>query len=178
MMNLYKAVTNFISPELAEKHAVRMDEHKDTAVRDDQQAPGSWSWYGLHWDLLESCCEKMSEVTGIDLLPTYDYSRIYNKGDILKPHTDRPSCDVSITVNLRNTGGPWEFCFTGGSVVMKAGDGVAYRGCVLEHWREANPADFTHQVFMHYVDAHGPHADNANEYMKHKHRKVVSYKGN
>jgi hypothetical protein len=42
----------------------------------------------------------MKERTGLDLIPTYSYARVYEKGAILKRHKDRPSCEISTTLNL------------------------------------------------------------------------------
>ena len=175
-----QVVEHFVAQPVCDHHSDRMDAHKNCPEVDmeDLQAVGAWSWYGLHWDLLEDYCDKMSELTGLDLLPSYDYSRIYSTGHVLVPHKDRPSCDVSVTVNLKNVGPKWEFFWTGGSFAMDEGDAVIYRGPLIQHWREENPADFTYQVFLHYVDANGPHADRANEYMDDRHRSSVSYKGN
>ena len=39
----------------------------------------------------------MQKETGLQLIPTYSYARIYKKGDILKRHKDRPSCEISTT---------------------------------------------------------------------------------
>jgi hypothetical protein len=42
------------------------------------------------------------------------------------------------------------------------GDGVVYRGCDLDHWRETCEAPegwIMGQVFMHYVDANGPYSE-------------------
>jgi hypothetical protein len=127
------------------------------------------SWYGLHWDLLEDTCHKLSEILSLELVQTYDFSRIYHKGDVLVKHDDRPSCEYSATINLRNNSCPWEFFWEGGSALMEQGDAVLYTGCNVTHWREENKADSTHQVFLHYVDANGPNADHANEYMKQRH---------
>ena len=42
----------------------------------------------------------MEKETGLKVLPTYTYARIYKTGDILERHKDRPSCEISTTVNL------------------------------------------------------------------------------
>ena len=42
----------------------------------------------------------MEEVTGLKLYPAYTYARIYKKGDELKRHKDRFSCEISTTMNL------------------------------------------------------------------------------
>ena len=50
----------------------------------------------------------ISELTGRDLLPSYDYFRVYQKGDICRLHTDRPSCEHSLSMTLGYSDGqPW-----------------------------------------------------------------------
>tara|TARA_Y100000385_G_C12631740_1_gene441577 strand:+ start:226 stop:579 length:354 start_codon:yes stop_codon:yes gene_type:complete len=43
---------------------------------------------------------RMEKETGLKLYPTYVYARIYNPSSILKKHRDRPSCEISVTVNI------------------------------------------------------------------------------
>ena len=40
--------------------------------------------------LLVKMLPVMKKHTGLDLIPTYSYTRAYKKGDILKRHKDRP----------------------------------------------------------------------------------------
>jgi hypothetical protein len=48
----------------------------------------------------------------------------------------------------------------GNKVNMQVGDAVLYRGMEVEHWREKyTEGQWQAQVFLHYVDADGPHAD-------------------
>lgn len=163
-------VNSFVSESVAAKHAKRMDHYyrEGNYMKDDPQAPNSFSWYCLHYDLLEDCLEPMCRITGLDLEPTYDYSRIYKKGEVLKKHTDRPSCEISVTLNLKNVGEGWEFCWTGGSKLMNVGDAVIYKGCALEHWRDTNPSESVYQVFLHYVRSDGPYREKAYEYLRRK----------
>jgi hypothetical protein len=43
---------------------------------------------------------------------------------------------------------------------MNIGDAVMYRGCDIYHWREAyKEGKWQAQVFLHYVDQNGPHAE-------------------
>ena len=42
----------------------------------------------------------MEKTTGLKLYPAYTYGRVYKKGDILKRHKDRFSCEISTTMNL------------------------------------------------------------------------------
>ena len=47
-------------------------------------------------------------------------------------------------------------------IPLEPGDGVIYRGCEVEHWREAFDAptgSWQTQVFLHYVDKNGPYGD-------------------
>ena len=38
--------------------------------------------------------ESIEENVGFKVDPTYSYYRVYRKGDDLKPHQDRPSCEI------------------------------------------------------------------------------------
>ena len=122
----------------------------------------------------------MKEKTGMDLVPTYSYTRLYEKGNILKRHKDRPSCEVSTTLHLG--GDPWPIFLdpTGSNYViygksdednviksgapegvqidLKIGDMLIYSGCELEHWREPFQGTVCSQVFLHYNHANGPYA--------------------
>lgn len=170
MLKRAAVVRQAVALDRCNEHADRMERSKNLSDTDDCQAPGAFSGYGLHWDLLEDMTDEVSEVFGRELAPTYDYSRIYIPGNDLKRHRDRPSCECSVTLNLRNIGSPWGFFWEDGSFVMEPGDLVAYRGCEVEHWREANPSSYVYQVFLHYVDVNGPNAGHANEYMSEKYR--------
>jgi hypothetical protein len=69
----------------------------------DQQVPGVYSIYADHVMetlLVNEDVPVMKERTGLDLIPTYSYARVYEKGAILKRHKDRPSCEISTTLNL------------------------------------------------------------------------------
>ena len=50
--------------------------------------------------LLELSLPRMEAESGLRLFPTYSYFRVYKCGDVLKRHQDRPSCEVSATLNL------------------------------------------------------------------------------
>ena len=47
----------------------------------------------------------MEKETKLKLISTYSYARIYKKGDVLKRHKDRFSCEISTTMFLG--GDPW-----------------------------------------------------------------------
>ena len=68
----------------------------------DKQIPNTYSHYAdmVMETLMMKVLPKMQQETGLELIPTYSYARIYKKGDILRRNKDRPSCEISTTVNL------------------------------------------------------------------------------
>ena len=102
------------------------------------------------------------EITGLELYPTYSYSRIYLKGDELTPHVDRPACEISATVNVATVGAPWPIWMKVPGkdpikVEMEPGDAVFYKGCEVTHWREKmTDTDINVQFMLHFVDKNGP----------------------
>ena len=124
----------------------------------DEQVPGVYSIYADHVmeTLLVKTLPVMKEKTGLDLLPTYSYARVYEKGSILEKHKDRPSCEVSTTINLG--GDLWPIYVEGTKIDLNPGDMLIYAGCELEHWREPFEGDICGQVFLHYNHVDGPFA--------------------
>lgn len=103
--------------------------------------------------------EKMQQETSLELLPTYSFTRMYTKFATLKKHTDRPSCEVSVTVQLGSCGTEWPIFIDNNPILLENGDAVIYLGMELEHWREEFIGDHHAQVFLHYVDKNGPYAE-------------------
>jgi len=68
----------------------------------DQQIPNTFSCYAdnVMETLLVKVLPVMQKETGLDLCPTYSYARLYKHGDELKRHKDRPSCEISTTINF------------------------------------------------------------------------------
>ena len=124
----------------------------------DEQVPGVYSIYADHVmeTLLLKTLPVMKEKTGLDLLPTYSYARVYEKGSILEKHKDRPSCEVSTTINLG--GDLWSIYVEGIKIDLNPGDMLIYAGCELEHWREPFEGNICGQVFLHYNHVDGPFA--------------------
>jgi len=142
----------------------------------DTQAPGDFSKYGdpIFDALLSLGTEKLSELTGKDLIPTYSYHRLYTQGTELKRHKDRPSCEISTTLcigydnsNVDASKYPdWDWPMyvgpkdgekgtDGMPIHMKPGDMLIYRGDVVEHWREPLWGNNHAQVFLHYNEKDG-----------------------
>ena len=132
--------------------------------KEDQQVPGCYSKYG-DWamdTLLMYMIPIMKAKTGMDLVPTYSYTRLYEKGNILRRHKDRRSCEISTTMHLG--GDEWPIFIDspgapkGVRVDLKVGDMLIYAGHNLEHWRELFQGTVCSQVFLHYNHANGPDA--------------------
>jgi len=129
----------------------------------DPQVPGAYSIYADHVmeTLLMKMLPIMKEKTGLDLIPTYSYARIYEKGHKLDRHKDRPSCEISTTLNLG--GDIWpiylepsgEIGKEGIKIELKQSDMLIYSGCELEHWREPFEGNLCAQAFLHYNDING-----------------------
>tara|TARA_R100000700_G_scaffold7037_2_gene10609 strand:+ start:2748 stop:3365 length:618 start_codon:yes stop_codon:yes gene_type:complete len=124
----------------------------------DSQIPNTYSIYGdpVMETLLIKVLPEMEKQTNLKLIPTYSYARIYKKGDELKRHKDRPSCEISTTLNLG--GDSWPIFLEpsgnqgmkGEQINLEPGDMLIYRGCDLEHWREPFAGNVCGQVFLHY----------------------------
>ena len=148
-------------------------------TRQDRQVPGAYAKYG-DWvmeTLLMYMIPIMKAKTGLELIPTYTYTRLYEKGQILKRHKDRPSCEISTTLHLGGDEWPIFLDPSGANYVideyknihkpnapkgvrvdLKIGDMLIYSGCDLEHWREPFQGKVCSQVFLHYNHANGPFA--------------------
>jgi hypothetical protein len=75
----------------------------------------------------------------------------------LPKHRDRPSCEYSVTVNLKQEGnGIWPIFMDGEPIDLSPGDGGVYKGCEVLHWREENYLGKCHQIFFHYIEENGP----------------------
>ena len=128
---------------------------------------------------------------GRKLYNTYYYDRFYFPGQALDKHTDRPACEISVSVhvstNLKESWPIWiktpdtfedstksKLIATGEnrSVHLGAGDGMVYKGCERPHWRDPMPgllesklnkdlSLYYHQIFFHYVLQDGVRAQYA-----------------
>ena len=166
---MFKVIKNAISKELADfcyqyfcnKRAVTrlfFDEkyisqvNADWGVWNDEQIPETYSHYSdiVMETLLQKLKPLMEKETELKLNETYSYARIYKKGDELKKHKDRYSCEISTTLHLG--GEQWSIFLEGKEVKLGVGDMLIYSGCELEHWREPFTGENCGQVFLHYND--------------------------
>jgi len=175
---MFKVVKKAISKELAEfcynyfynkKKVARLffdaryisQFNADWGVWNDEQIPETYSHYGdlVMETLLQKLKPLMEKETKLKLNETYSYARIYKKGDELKRHKDRYSCEISTTLHLG--GEQWSIFLEpsgevkkdGKEIKLQTGDMLMYSGCELEHWREPFKGENCGQVFLHYNDA-------------------------
>ena len=130
----------------------------------DAQVPNTYSNYAdiVIETLMLKCQPIMEKTTGLKLQPAYTYARIYKKGDVLKRHKDRFSCEISTTMLLGVD--PWAIYrepsgkqgLKGIKIDLKQGDMLVYSGCELEHWREKFKGKECAQVFLHYNNEKTP----------------------
>lgn len=133
----------------------------------------------FHWGLTPTA----AGIAGCQLIPTYAYFRVYQKDDVCLVHADRAACEHSMSLTLELADDKrWALCvakqyadvhapsadpsfrpdeaFT--ELPMLAGDAVMYRGVNHRHGRiEPNPNRWSAHLFLHWVDANGPFADQA-----------------
>jgi hypothetical protein len=132
----------------------------------DRQVPGTPNSSG-DWVMDGLLCDLLPEVergSGVSLFPTYAYFRVYKHRDILKIHRDRPACEISVTLCLGYSAiDPWPIWISGPrgptAASLQPGDALLYRGTECDHWREPFEGEHMAQVFLHYVDRNGPHAE-------------------
>lgn len=127
---------------------------------------------------------RIAALTGLALVPTYCYFRIYREGDLCRVHSDRQSCEHSLSLTLDYSDGeawPLEVSperleapsaevtddFTPGrsvAIAMSPGDGVLYQGTHHRHGRTTpNPNGWSAHLFLHWVDRDGPYAEFAHD---------------
>jgi len=117
------------------------------------------------------------------LWPTYSYWRIYDKGDDLKIHKDRPSCEYTVALCLGadpdnkpydlflgeedetsdykyyDSDGEWTRYRIDHKFSMLPNNALIFKGTEKIHWREYCQHDHFITVFLHYVDKNGDYAE-------------------
>ncbi|NIJ18657.1 hypothetical protein FHS95_000326 [Sphingomonas naasensis] len=140
--------------------------------------------YGYHYPpllmFLWGLTPMMAHQAGCELMPTYNYFRIYRGGDRCRVHSDRQSCEHSVSLTLAYSDSQtWDFEIGEdavpplegvieenfgpsrfGSIRMSPGDAVIYNGITRRHGRTTpNPNQWSAHLFCHWVEAAGPYAD-------------------
>ena len=160
--NNYLIINNFIDSARASEFNTLFIHDVNIQSYNDIQCPKSKAIYNYRWfvELLVEKAFLLSEILEEPILPTYTYARLYKYQEELKKHTDRESCEISVTLHLGSDGVPWPIYFTkpNGEVAyvdLKPGQAVLYLGMASEHWREIYTGNQYTQVFLHYVRGRG-----------------------
>jgi len=127
---------------------------------EDGQVPNTYSHYAdiAMETMLTWLQPKAEEYSGLKLTPQFSYARIYKHGDVLARHLDRPSCEISATLNLG--GDPWSIYFEPDiEVNLTPGDMIIYSGCEIYHWRDKFKGDVHIQTFLHYSSTNSQKCD-------------------
>lgn len=189
----YALVEGLISPEIAKAFVAALKADlgpQDLPVSQITEFPNlltrpAFEIYGHHYPsmlfFLWGLTPIMCQITGRDLLPTYDYLRIYREGDTCRVHYVRPSCEHSLSLTLDYSDGVvWDLEIGKDqaepsarveadfgeepfvSLGMKVGDAVLYRGTNHRHGRvKPNPNEWSVHLFLHWVERDGRYADHA-----------------
>jgi len=157
---------------------------KETKSSLEWDTGSSYIYYGdvLCESILLSHGQKISNFLGFNLSPTYAFARIYEKGDVLIPHVDRKSCEISVTCpifisddkpseiyisNYTTKSYPGRVRLTYDEVrnnkftkvELYPGDVLFYKGCEHYHWRDPLNSPYLIQFFMHAVQTDGEYKE-------------------
>jgi hypothetical protein len=134
---------------------------------------------GFHWGMSAI----VSEIAQRRLAPSYAFFRAYQAGDVLRVHSDRPSCDHSMSLVLAYSDdlawpievGVDHFEYEDACKIkyaddfgteqyarirLEPGDALVYRGVNRRHGRTTpNPNRWSAHLFLHWVDLDGPFAE-------------------
>tara|TARA_R110001592_G_scaffold52138_4_gene159757 strand:- start:219 stop:1424 length:1206 start_codon:yes stop_codon:yes gene_type:complete len=163
----YIETTGILDKETCARLSNRLfDLKKEGKLDNDMQCPLSLSIYAdeVFETELERLAGLLSTTIGKKVLPTYCYARLYQKGEVLEKHSDRPSCEISITVTLDHDESSVIWPINMGepkNLFIDKGDGVIYKGCEIPHWRDEYKGEWQTQAFFHFVDAEGEYKDHA-----------------
>lgn len=188
----YAHVGGLVPPEVAAAFLGRLRQdlgNRTIDLRGVKQFPNllqrpAFELYGHHYYpmlfFLWGLTPIIAQLIGRDLLPTYNYLRIYRQGDTCHVHSDRYSCEHSLSLTLGYSDGkPWNleveqqrtepsarvdqaFSSAAASISMEPGDGVLYQGVHHRHGRVTpNPNRWSAHLFLHWVDRDGPYRDHA-----------------
>ena len=176
----YALVENILPLDTCKLVSLEMFRLKNRGIVNsgDSQVPTATTYDHLEYTsflfvLLPIIKTRLEEFWDKKLIPTYVYSRLLYPGSFLLPHTDRESCEYSVSITLDHNypkGFEYPIYMENTPINIPIGSGATYLGCEVEHWREpliGTPENFWAQAFFHYVDADGIYADFAWDKFEH-----------
>ena len=166
----YAKSPKLLSSELRELVRKYMDLSHRTgrmAVADNAVIAGQFEQYGalLSESLLCTLRPRIESIVQEELIPSYSFWRIYERGAVLREHVDRAACEIGVSIAIASEPETsiWPLWMRGTdnrvrAVDLRSGDGVVYLGTRVPHWRAPFDGDVQYQMFLHYVRRQGPHA--------------------
>src|SRR5262245_3509826 len=163
-------IEGFIDKDLCD-YLAAYSLHLASKLREgDNQTPVGkiMAYLPLYEALLDFKLPLVQELCHCKLFPTYSYGRIYRNGSILEGHRDRPACEFTVSLTIgRSEGFEWPLYLLDKNnekhyVSLSIGDALLYKGCETVHGRDplvCQEDEYLIQIFLHYVDAAGPSAD-------------------
>tara|TARA_R100000482_G_C5119659_1_gene144980 strand:+ start:627 stop:1205 length:579 start_codon:yes stop_codon:yes gene_type:complete len=159
-----KLIKNFFNKEeltLLQKYCDNKLYNNQDYVIDSQSFSAAWYDDSLMTSMLDIKLPLVEKESNLKLFPTYTYWRYYVFGGILKKHTDRPACEISITACIKKYDN-WPIVIEKNKFELEEGDAVLYAGCKQSHFRPGKyKGKGMAQVFFHYVNQNGPFAGHA-----------------
>ena len=166
----YKLIKNFLNEEelnLLQKYVInKLDKLSSANIFNNDFSVAPYCLDYKNDDFMEvilkSKLSLIEKETELKLYPTYAYWRWYPYGAVLKAHRDRPSCEISVTVNIYKTKN-WPMVINNKKIEIEPGEGLIYLGIEDKHSRFGfNKGEALAQLFLHYVDKNGlfPHHKN------------------
>jgi len=160
----FKVIKNFFSKEelnILDKYCYNKVDHNKDYMIDQQSFSPAWYNDPFMNALLNLKLPLIEKESNLKLFPTYAYWRYYVFGGSLAKHTDRPSCEISVTSCIKKYDN-WPIVVEGKSFELEEGDAVLYAGCDQKHWRPGiYKGEGLAQVFFHYVNKNGPYTNYA-----------------
>lgn len=169
--NFYVIERSLIGAELATALATQFKMHRDVMLHhtnnDNSQfydmlvTDNTFSWYGPVDQLLVTLQSKIEKIVGLQLEPTYSFGRIYYPNAMMAKHTDRPACEISLTLSISINGNPWPIWIRNKDGIdipleLYPGDAMIYKGQEIAHWRNIYTEGKEQiQFFLHWVDKNG-----------------------
>ena len=163
--NGYIVLKNFLNPGVTKyfngrtfrylEHPYHNDYNKGSGHGEHSR---SWNTYAHEtWEAaLEMVCPSVQQIIGAPVIPTYSYQRMYMNGSAMAHHSDRPACQISLTINLGQSHSWPIYCTSLKTkkyveVIQEPGDALLYLGCNIGHYRPEYKGDCYNQLFLHYV---------------------------
>jgi len=165
----YKIIKNFFNKEevkLLQEYCLEILEDPskipDSTLYDEGFAISIYK-DTLMGTLLKRKLPLVEKESGLKLFKTYSYWRYYGFNSHLDMHSDRPSCEISVTACINKTDN-WPLIIDDKEIEIDIGDGLLYLGVEDLHGRPGNyKGDGMAQVFFHYVDQNGPFTHHQND---------------